>query len=150
GGAVTSELWTPVCSPEAFCRARFARDDADAIDFVRLLLLEQALPAGRANALLSPRLVETFLHHHLFAETEGGIASNAIVFPWEGRVFIADHYSRQDEPGAVFLPDPSSYAPAGLFEAVTSRRGRALDIGTGSGLLAIKLAETFDEVLAID
>jgi methylase of polypeptide subunit release factors len=84
------------------------------------------------------------------SQTSNGLAANAMLVPWERYLIASDHTTRFDAADAklVLWPNPTSR----LLARFTIRRPcrLTLDLGTGSGVLALAAAAHSQQVVASD
>jgi SAM-dependent methyltransferase len=133
-----------------------ASEDAALAILLRLFLLQESVALERVRDRLGERALR-FLDRLGFLrpsrEHRGGaqlVATVQISLHGELRV-VSDRDPRPGEPGrreVVFGPTSATLALAQLTPR--GRVRRALDVGTGTGFLALRLAEHADEVLATD
>jgi methylase of polypeptide subunit release factors len=114
---------------------------------VRLFLLGQTLPLSAVERRLrdgATALIETGL---LQVQGDRAVPVRRLT-PWRDLVIAHD----PDPEGDLWSDHVSGPTPAAetLFQLVTARGGRALDLGTGSGLLAVALAPRVEAVVATD
>src|SRR5947208_4758735 len=67
----------------------------------------------------------------------------------DARLVIYDDFERDEAPISFFFRDPSGFSPVD-HEAVNQSRGRVLDVGAGSGCLALALQDKGIEVVALE
>jgi len=131
-------------------------EDAALAILLRLFLLQESVPLERVRERLGERELR-FLGRLGFLRTSRGprgaaqlVATVQISLHGELRV-VSDRDPRPGEPGrreVVFGPTSATLALAQLTPR--GRIRRALDVGTGTGFLALRLAEHAHEVIATD
>lgn len=86
----------------------------------------------------------------LLSQSPKGLVSDAMLVPWDELLIASDHTFRFEEgyPELVLWPNPTSR----LLSRFTIRRasGLTLDLGTGSGVLALLAATHSKQVVATD
>ena len=116
---------------------------------VRAFFLLRPVPMDDAVAALGREAVEA-LEHAGLADVGDEVVPRARILPVDDLYVAADGFSRDlDDP-----PDyVAAYTPtARLLDTLTPRRrvARALDVGTGSGIHALRAAAHADHVVATD
>ena len=131
-------------------------------------LMDRTAQPGRLSTLLrwfwigtpvEPSLAEQFVPAWFTASCLGcgllgpspkGLVSDAMLVPWDEFLIASDHTLRIDaaDPELVLWPNPTSR----LLSRFTIRRpsGLTLDLGTGSGVLALAAAAHSEQVVATD
>ena len=122
-----------------------ARDGDEALaTLIRLLYLGARVDETDAEAALAPLALE---RAEAMRVVEGGVPLVEVV-P-EGRVLIASDPERETRR-ADRVPGPGKASRTLTAVTPRDRVARALDMGTGSGVQALLLAEHVDEVIATD
>ena len=140
----------------AASRALAGREDSLAT-LIRLFVLQQWQPAERMARIVD---VEALLGLGILGRVEDGLVAKVDLRPYEDETdrtsgwVVSDHTATLDAKEDSPRPDHvlgMSPASASLSQ-ITSRRhvGRALDLGTGSGVQSLHLASHADQVVATD
>jgi methylase of polypeptide subunit release factors len=115
---------------------------------VRLFLLGQDVLSGELERRLGER-VEAFMAAGLLKVRSGRVAAAAALTPWRGRIVAHDPDPPGDLwPGHVTGPNPAAETLTQLM--INTPVPAALDIGTGSGVLALAASTFADRVIATD
>jgi methylase of polypeptide subunit release factors len=115
---------------------------------VRLFLLSQEVLTGELEKRLGDR-AEAFMEAGLLEVRGGRVAATASLTPWRGRIVAHDPDPAGDLwPGHVTGPNPAAETMTQLM--ITTPVARALDVGTGSGVLALAASTFADRVVATD
>jgi SAM-dependent methyltransferase len=117
---------------------------------VKLFLLDLALDADEVAAALAPVPLDRLEHLGVVGRADAGVSARLALMPLGGLLVACDRYEGPGggRPDHVVGTSTSSRALA----AVTIRRRveSALDVGTGSGVQALELAQHADRVVAVD
>jgi methylase of polypeptide subunit release factors len=115
---------------------------------VRLFFLQLRVPAGDVTAALGSRALEA-LEATRLAQVADEVVPRSRILPIDELLIASDDHASGDEP-----PDyVAAYTPTSrVCEALTPRHrvGRALDVGTGSGVQALFAARHARRVVATD
>lgn len=115
---------------------------------VRLFLLHQPLPVEEAERRLGAGLA-TLAAAGLVERDDADVRATASITPWREWLVVHDPDPAGELwPEHVAGPNPATEALASLV--VDDRVDAALDLGTGSGVLALLLAADADRVTATD
>jgi methylase of polypeptide subunit release factors len=115
---------------------------------VRLFLLGQEVLSGELERRLGDR-TKAFTEAGLLKLRGRRVAATAALTPWRGRILAHDPDPPGDLwPGHVTGPNPAAETLTQLM--ITAPVPRALDLGTGSGVLAIAASTFADHVVATD
>jgi SAM-dependent methyltransferase len=113
-----------------------------------LFLLEGTLPMSQVRGLLGRRPTAALLDAGLLNAEGSRVSADVLLLPWKGLWLLTDAHAHRLARDAVFIPDASTYALSALLPPAGGRR--AVDVGTGCGLLALQQAESFEAVTALD
>lgn len=115
---------------------------------VRLLLLELDVAAEEAERLVRADLLDALNETGLVREADGRVRPRARLTPHDDLLIASDVHGAVPTRGFV----PGVQAPSRTLVALTPRIPveRALDVGTGSGYLALRAARHAEVVVATD
>jgi len=127
---------------------------SDALDvLLALFLLNEEVPADQVMEVFTEADLYALQAMSLIAHREDAIYSPVCVFPCSGDYLVTDRraFPRDNPPefSRIMWLYQESYVLAGLVDRTTHMR-RALDLGTGSGIHALKAAHHSDEVIGVD
>jgi SAM-dependent methyltransferase len=139
-----ADLWA-----EGYERRRKSTEIGSAAEaLVQLFLLEGTLSMSACHALLGPRPTAALVDAGILTSEGSWVAAEVVLVPWRGLWLLADAFAHRLARDAVFIPDTSSYAVSALLPP--GRGKRAVDVGTGCGILALEQADSFEQVIAVD
>lgn len=94
--------------------------------------------------------IELLLRTHLLRREGTQIVPQAMLMPFEGFLVASDHPSRIEagDPKVVLWPNPTTRLLVRF--AISHRVHRTLDLGTGTGILALHAASYSEQVVATD
>ncbi len=120
---------------------------------IRLLFIGLPVPVEAARAALAPMSLETWTQAELLcpADGKGQVEPRVQIWPVRGRLVVVDLPWRRDSaPPADFVvpPGPLTLQLADL--SIDRPCATALDLGTGSGALAMLIASRAETVYATD
>src|SRR4051812_26028511 len=114
---------------------------------IRLFALGQDVPAATAKAALGTA-ADDLVEAGLARRDADRVSALVRLTPWRGVVLAHDPDPRSDLwPEHVSGPTPAGET---LLNLVSTNGGRALDVGTGCGILALAVAASQSEVVATD
>jgi SAM-dependent methyltransferase len=146
---VTEILWVrPVDIPLHLRRTR-AATPLDTL--IRLFFLGEPVDVAAARRAVEPMALERWAEASL-VELEGDrVAPRVKALPNEGLLFVADMPARIREAGADDFVMGFSKSSQIIGRTMVPTRGRrALDLGTGSGALALLASPRYEQVHATD
>jgi methylase of polypeptide subunit release factors len=115
---------------------------------VRLFLLGEDVLTGELERRLGDR-AEAFTDAGLLKLRGGRVAATVALTPWRGRIVAHDPDPSGDLwPGHVTGPNPAAETLTQLM--IQTPVARALDVGTGSGVLALAASTFAERVVATD
>jgi methylase of polypeptide subunit release factors len=115
---------------------------------VRLFMLGQDVLSGEFERRVGDR-AEAFSEAGLLKVRGGRVAAAVALTPWRGRIVAHDPDPPGDLwPGHVTGPNPAAETLTQLM--INTPVSRALDVGTGSGVLALAASTFADHVVATD
>lgn len=133
--------------------------DSAAACLLRLFFLESVERVDALRAAFDDMELARMLRAGLLRTTRAAgarcVVARVRIDPVDDLLILADRRFSAHDPGALGLPagDPV-YPPSSdsllLAEAATAASGPALDLGTGSGVLGLRLARAGNPVRAID
>src|SRR6185437_14913368 len=132
----------------------FLGSASDALDvLLALFLLNEEVPADQVMEVFTEADLYALQAMSLIAHREDAIYSPVCLFPCSGDYLVTDRraFPRDNPPefSRIMWLYQESYVLAGLVDRTTHMR-RALDLGTGSGIHALKAAHHSDEVIGVD
>jgi len=146
-GALGVDLGLGVRRPDIPVLLRALEPVEPLASFVRLFLLAQAGDRGELERRLG-RNLEVLARAGLVEDRAGRIEATLQLTPWRGLIVAHD----PDPEGELWPTHVSGPTPAAetLAQLMIPGPGAALDLGTGSGLLALLLARPTVSVTATD
>lgn len=109
---------------------------------------DRVAPRASAAGALSPIALECLLDAGLLECEGSGVRRGVSLYPAGGLIVAGDPLRRHGTPGYVASMSPATRTVARL--AVVKAGGTALDIGTGSGALALRAASSARQVVGVD
>ena len=120
----------------------------------RLFHLCLPAPPRTIDSIISETLLSELLKLGILVDTERGICSQIMITPYGEQLFLSDPTESKSRDDFVYMGRISFAVPdAVALTASTSEQpeqGRLLDLGCGSGILSISLANRFEEVVGVD
>ncbi len=101
-----------------------------------------------AERALDPMTLESLLDAGLLECEDSGVRRRVSLFPAGPLIIAGDPFARHGTPHYVAPMTPSTTTVSRL--AIVKAGGVALDVGTGSGVLALGMASSADKVLGVD
>lgn len=135
---------------------RLRDDHSPAGSLMRLLFLEGAEPERRVAGVLSRRLYEQLLRCGLLQRSNRGVRAQLRIDAVADQYLIADRRFRPGTTRALGLRGRDPVYPASsdsliLREAILAPDARrVLDLCTGSGVQALRLAHSAQQIVAVD
>lgn len=118
---------------------------------VRLFLLGVAMPADTVRTALAPLTPESLAVLGLVRITPEGVVPLVTLLPIENVIVAVDPPSRIESGASPDLVNAVTHATICLAHtAIRSHSRKTLDLGTGSGFLALLAADWSDQVYALD
>jgi methylase of polypeptide subunit release factors len=114
---------------------------------VRLLALGQPVPVDEARTALSPDAFEGLEAAGVLALGRDEVSATCSLLPYNGLLLAADGPGRRDGDVVHAFTNPSLTLAR---HTPRTPRGSMLDLGTGSGVLALRGASHCDRVTAVD
>ncbi|MFC4908299.1 methyltransferase [Actinomadura gamaensis] len=120
-----------------------------------LFICNAALPSATYEKSVPASLREAFEALHLLVRERDSVRSLVSLSPFDSMYFLSDPLFRTAN-GAITMTTrrdlvmPPHASSLLLLENVAAMKGRLLDIGCGSGFLALSLADRYDSVIGVD
>jgi SAM-dependent methyltransferase len=129
-----------------------SEEDRPTLDrVIKLFVLGEAVSAKPMQTALGEKAWAFVLETGLAHMQDGLLWPNVYLTAWQGFWFAADLAANQAVEDAVFIPDQSAVMMSGMIAPQRDEPKRSmLDIGSGSGILALLANVHFDSVVAVD